>query len=188
MTPSRVLRHPILTGHNIAMEDSSDTSAERLAALALAAKVTLAVTESLTGGALSCALAAAHESSRWYRGGVIAYSAHVKFEVLGVTPGPVVTARCAQEMAAGVAKLLGADLTVSTTGVGGPGSEEGAPPGTVFIGWSRGGEAGSREYRFDGEPDEVVAQTVRAGMVLAEELLRHPTPAVLLPQRTTGSW
>lgn len=154
------------------MEDSNDAPAEDLATLALERGVTIAAAESLTGGALSCAFAAAHDSSDWYRGGVIAYSEHVKFEVLGVTPGPVVTARCAEEMAAGVAKQLGADITVSTTGVGGTGDEEGKSPGTVFIGWSQRGSTGSREYHFEGEPDEVVAQTVEEATRLAETLLR----------------
>lgn len=157
--------------HNGEVEDSSNVPADGIAEQALAGDFTVAVTESLTGGALSCAFAAAHESSEWYRGGVIAYSPHVKFEVLGVTPGPVVTARCAEEMASGVADLLGADLTLSTTGVGGPGPEEGKPAGTVFIGWALRGEVGSREYRFDGEPDDVVSQTVEAATQLASELL-----------------
>ena len=50
---------------------------------------------------------------------------------LGVDPGPVVTALAARQMAGGVARLLGADVAISVTGVGGPDEEEGQPPGTV---------------------------------------------------------
>lgn len=67
-----------------------------------AANVTIAVAESLTGGQLSSALAAVPEATDWFRGGLVAYAPEVKFDALGVTPGPVVTARCAEEMATGI--------------------------------------------------------------------------------------
>lgn len=55
------------------------------------------------------------------------------FRLLGVDPGPVITADTALQMAIGAAELLGANVAVATTGVGGPGRQEGKPQGTVFI-------------------------------------------------------
>ena len=58
----------------------------------------------------------------------------MKFDLLGVARGPVVSASAAEEMAAGVRRVLGADVGLSVTGVAGPEEQDGQPAGTVFIG------------------------------------------------------
>ncbi|UNX53227.1 CinA family protein [Georgenia sp. TF02-10] len=135
---------------------------------------TVAVAESLTAGLIATQLGAAEASSTWFAGGVVAYTSETKYEVLGVERGPVVTAACAEQMAAGVARLLRADVAVAVTGVGGPTEEEGKPAGTVFVGGCRGGRTVSEEHHLDGGPPEVLqATTLRAldllGRLLAEE-------------------
>lgn len=75
---------------------------------ALEGGLTVGAAESLTGGMVSSLLAKAPDAGRWFRGGVVAYSPEVKQAVLGVAPGPVVTATCARQMARGAAKALGA--------------------------------------------------------------------------------
>src|SRR4051794_14662088 len=82
---------------------------------------TLAAAESITGGSLAAALVAADNASDWFKGSVVAYARESKYSVLGVDPGPVVTAGCVRQMAANVGTLLAADVAVATTGVGGPG-------------------------------------------------------------------
>lgn len=121
-----------------------------------AAGLTVGTAESITAGAVATALAAAPEASEWFHGGVVAYSPRVKQDVLGVTPGPVVTDRCAREMARGAARLLEVDAAVATTGVGGPEPEEGEPPGTVYV--AVVGPAGESCHRLGlaGPPEEVV--------------------------------
>ena len=94
----------------------------------------LACAESCTAGLLMQRLASTDGASRWFRGGVVAYQPATKFGPLEVTPGPVVSKRAAREMAAGVAKLLDAQVAVATTGAAGPEPLEGAPPGTVVVG------------------------------------------------------
>lgn len=133
--------------------------------------VTVAAAESLTSGLLLSALGRGEQAADWLRGGVVAYSTEVKHTVLGVTPGPVVTARCADEMAEGVARLLQAGVAVSTTGVGGPDAEEGEPPGTVHLGWWRDGRSGTEAHRFEGSPSDVVEQTVLAALRLLQSVL-----------------
>ena len=64
---------------------------------------------------------------------VVAYDEQVKFDVLGVEPGPLVSTRCAEQMAAGAARLLQADAVIALTGVGGPEPDEGKPPGTAVM-------------------------------------------------------
>jgi nicotinamide-nucleotide amidase len=156
--------------------DSIDL-AEAIGRKLKAANKTAAVAESVTGGQISSALSAGGGASEWFAGGLVAYASHVKFGVLGVEPGPVITERCAEQMAAGVARLLKADVAVSTTGAGGPGPEEGRPPGTVFIAVVAGSHTAVRKYEFGGEPAEVVrAATVQALRDLAGALTNGSPP------------
>ncbi|HET6166755.1 MAG TPA: CinA family protein [Marmoricola sp.] len=129
----------------------------------------VAVAESLTGGRVASALGEGPDAAEWFCGGVVAYAPHVKFEVLGVTPGPVVTERCAREMASGVAGALRADVTVGLTGVGGPDWAEGEPPGTVYLATWVLGRVACEHFVFDGDPEEVVRCATRASL---DQLLR----------------
>jgi nicotinamide-nucleotide amidase len=137
---------------------------ERLAAALAERGLTLSVAESLTCGAFATTLGAVEGSSDWLRGGVVAYTDDVKFDVLGVTPGPVVSARCAAEMASGVRSLLRSDVAIAVTGVGGPGSEEDKPAGTVFIAVATDGEPEVHEHRFPGPPEQVLEATIATGI------------------------
>lgn len=140
--------------------------AEQIAEIATSRGLWIAAAESLTGGAVSSALAAAPEASDWYHGGVVAYSPRIKQHVLGVAPGPVVTDRCANELAQGVARVLEADAAVSTTGVGGPDPEEGEEPGTVYLGVVAPGYADCRRVELEGSPDEVVELATEEALAL----------------------
>jgi len=112
-----------------------DESMEHAVGAALVERhLTLAVAESLTGGLVASRLVNVPGASNWFKGGVVAYDSEVKFHVLGVTPGPVVTPVCAKEMAEGVRRLTGADIGISTTGVAGPDPQEEVAPGTAFVG------------------------------------------------------
>ncbi len=104
--------------------------------------LTLAVAESCTGGLLGAKLTTVPGSSRYFKGGIIAYSNEIKMERLGVsreileTHGAV-SAETAKAMATGIVKAFDVDLGVSITGIAGPdGGTEEKPVGTVFIGVS----------------------------------------------------
>jgi nicotinamide-nucleotide amidase len=131
---------------------------------------TVAVAESLTGGLLSSALARTEGASSWFRGGVVAYASQVKFDVLGVRPGPVVTEQAARQMADGVARLLDADVALAVTGVGGPDPEEDLDPGTVWLAVCGGGTTLARLELFDGDPDAICVASCRVAISLALEL------------------
>jgi nicotinamide-nucleotide amidase len=118
---------------------------------------TMSIAESLTSGRVAAHLGAAPGASEWFCGAVIAYASEVKFKVLGVEPGPVVTAACARQMARGVAGLTGSDLAAAVTGIGGPDPAEGKPAGTVFLAvWSAEIDRVD-EYHFDGGPEDVLS-------------------------------
>ena len=97
-------------------------------------KLTLGVAESVTGGLIAGRLTAVVGASDVFRGGIVSYASDVKFDVLGVTPGPVVSEAAAKEMAVGVRKVLGSDIGLALTGVAGPAEQDGVKVGTVCVG------------------------------------------------------
>jgi len=100
--------------------------------------LTLAVAESVTGGLIMARLTDIPGASEVLRGGVVAYASAVKFAVLGVPEGPVVTPETAKAMAEGVRRELGADVGLGVTGVAGPDEQEGQRVGTVHLGIALG--------------------------------------------------
>jgi nicotinamide-nucleotide amidase len=146
------------------LNDDCTTEATAIARLAQSRGVTIACAESLTSGAIASHLGAAEGASQWFRGGVVAYSTQVKFDVLGVDRGPVVTARCAEQMAAGVAELTSADIALAVTGEGGPEPSEDATVGTVFIAVHHHDRHDVRRFQFGGDPSAIVHQTTLQGL------------------------
>jgi nicotinamide-nucleotide amidase len=145
---------------------------ERVADAARASGTRVAVAESLTCGLLASAVGRGTAAEEWFAGGVVAYQTRTKERVLGVSPGlDPVSAECAEQLATGVRELLDADVAVSTTGVGGPGADDGHPAGTVFIGWATRSSAGHLELSLDGGPEEVLAATVDEAMDVLDSLL-----------------
>jgi nicotinamide-nucleotide amidase len=117
--------------------------------------LTLAVAESVTGGLVGARLTAISGSGDVLRGGVVAYASDVKFALLGVPEGPVVTAPAAEAMAAGVRRLLNADVGLATTGCAGPTEQEGQPIGTVFLGLAHGERVTSTVVRLPGDRNRI---------------------------------
>ena len=96
--------------------------------------LTLGLAESVTGGLVTGRLTGIAGASSVLRGGVVSYASDVKFDVLGVSQGPVVSPEAAVEMAIGAKRVLGADVGLSLTGVAGPEEQDGHRPGTLCIG------------------------------------------------------
>ncbi|MDV2476655.1 CinA family protein [Rhodococcus zopfii] len=144
----------------------SDELIERLADLTADHGYTVGCAESLTSGSIAARLGAGPNSSEWFRGGIVAYSRSVKHGLLKVPEGPVVCEAAARTMAESTARLLGADLVVAVTGAGGPEPQDGRPPGTVCFATTGPDGTRSEERHFDGDPEDVLAQTVRHALTL----------------------
>ena len=117
--------------------------------------LTLAVAESVTGGLIASRITNVPGASKVFRGGVVSYASEVKYDVLDVPVGPVVTAEAAEAMAVGVRRLLKADVGIAVTGVAGPEPQENQPPGTVFFGIAIGDDVESRQVRMPGDRHRV---------------------------------
>ena len=117
-----------------------DEAIEDAVARALATDgLTLGLAESLTGGLAASRLVNVPGASGWFRGSVVSYASEVKYEVLGVPEGPVVSEEAARAMAEGARRVLGSDVGLSVTGVAGPTEQAGRPVGSVFVGLARPG-------------------------------------------------
>jgi len=153
------------------MPEPQTDQAARIADLVKETGRSVATAESLTSGAIAGRLGAAPEAATWFRGGLVSYHDEVKHDVLEVDDGPVVTEKAARQMAEGVARLLSGDAAVATTGAGGPEEQDGQPPGTVFIAVWADGDCRSREFHFDGDPVEVIEQSVDAALQMLLDAL-----------------
>lgn len=124
--------------------------------------------ESLTGGLISAALTSIAGSSEVVVGGVSSYAYELKRDALNVDyesliKNGAVNAETAAQMAKGALKLTIANISVSVTGIAGPGGEEpGKPVGTVFMGIAtdKCDIPKTFELHFDGNRNEVREQTV----------------------------
>lgn len=102
----------------------------------------IATAESCTGGLVGSMLTSLPGISAVYSGGFVTYNNQMKMNLLGVDPQTIaqyteVSARAAEQMAAGARTHTGADIGISLTGVAGPGGgSEQTPVGTVYIGVS----------------------------------------------------
>jgi len=114
----------------------------------------LACAESCTGGLLAAALTDLPGSSRWFERGFVTYSNASKRELLGVCPDTLaqhgaVSEQTAAQMARGVLTACpAAHLSLSTTGIAGPGGgTPDKPVGTVCFGfaWRNGRNGGDND-------------------------------------------
>lgn len=111
---------------------------EILKEILLEEKLTLSTAESCTGGELSRLITSVSGSSAYFLGGIIPYDANQKVKILKVSEKTIaekttVSAEVAQEMSAGCQHLFQTDISLSTTGVSGPNTDEfNNEVGTVF--------------------------------------------------------
>jgi nicotinamide-nucleotide amidase len=138
-----------------------------------AAGLTLGLAESLTGGLAASRLVNVPGASGWFRGSVVSYASEVKFALLGVPEGKVVSEEAARSMADGARRVLGSDVGLSITGVAGPDTQDDQPPGTVFVGLARPGQP-TRSFSFNvpGDRDRVRQYATIAALDLLRRDLR----------------
>lgn len=139
--------------------------------------LTLATAESCTGGNIAHEVTRVAGSSEYFLGAVVSYHRQVKQRQLGVSASDidcygVVSQTVAEQMATGVAHLLGSDCAVSTTGVAGPGGgTPETPVGTVWMA-ARCGERMLTQCRhIPGHRDRVISRATNDALLLLLSLL-----------------
>ncbi|MEH6575827.1 MAG: CinA family protein [Amphritea sp.] len=135
---------------------------KELAALALERNVRIATAESCTGGWVATEITALAGSSEWFECGFITYSNIAKHRMLGVPQELFISSGAVSEsvvtaMAQGAIDNSEATLSVSVSGVAGPGGGSAEKPvGTVWMAWALAGEAiNTQRFLFAGDRDSV---------------------------------
>ncbi|WP_375258182.1 NAD(+) synthase [Citreimonas sp.] len=151
---------------------------QRLANRLKAREVRVVTAESCTAGLLGACIASTPGSSSALEGSFVTYCPSMKIDGLGVPDAlirekTVYDAEVAGAMARGaLERAPGAGLSIAITGVAGPTPDQGKPVGLVYIATQRSGaEPEVTECHFDGQPQEIVAATVRKALELALDAL-----------------
>ncbi len=134
--------------------------------------LTLGLAESVTGGLVSGRLTSIPGASDVLRGSVVSYSSEVKFDLLDVPRGPVVSEDAAVAMAEGARRVLGADVALSLTGVAGPAEQDGQPVGTLCIAVAISGRSTvSTTHRMPGQRDQMRQMSVISSLDFLRKIL-----------------
>jgi nicotinamide-nucleotide amidase len=117
---------------------------------------TVATAESCTGGMLAKRITDVPGSSRWFKGGVVAYTADSKMFLVGVDPVHIqqageVSEEVARDLALGARRRFGSDFGIGITGIAGPdGGSEDKPVGTVHVAVASDAEVVHHRFVFPG--------------------------------------
>ena len=120
------------------ISENGDSIEEILHDLLISKNLTISTAESCTGGELSHLITSVSGSSNYFLGGICTYQTQKKSEILGVSEDlikekTVVSEEVSQAMSLGCQNLFKTDISLSTTGVAGPNSDEfNSEIGTVF--------------------------------------------------------
>jgi nicotinamide-nucleotide amidase len=166
---------------DIYVGEEENTSIERtLNQLLSDSKQTLSLAESCTGGNISKMITSIPGASNFLKGALVAYSAEVKTNLLGVeeeliNKHSVVSKEVAIEMALRCQKLFATDYAVSTTGNAGPSTDEtDKMVGVVFIGIASPSGVYAEEFFFGKPRDKVIERaSVKALELLRKEILKN---------------
>ena len=155
------------------------TIEEVLGKLLVDRKLTISTAESCTGGMIASRLINYPGISEVFLEGAVTYSNEAKERTLKVKKETLdtygaVSEETAKEMAIGISKRTGSDISVVTTGIAGPGggSEE-KPVGLVYIGLYYKGNVKAFKYIFNGNRHNVRTKaTVTALDLVRREILK----------------
>lgn len=149
----------------------------RIDDLLLEKDLTISVCESCTGGMLGATITNIAGSSRYFLGGIIAYSDRVKKNVAGVSSGTLerygaVSAQTAKEMAHAVKQRMKSDIGVAVTGVAGPGGGTAKKPvGLVYIAVAFREKMVVRRFLFAGGRQAVRRLSVQNALAVVREVI-----------------
>lgn len=130
----------------------------------------LSLAESCTGGLLASTIVDIPGASETFRGGLITYSNEEKINRLQIDEKlfeqyGAVSSQVAEAMASAVCTAIGTNVSLSTTGIAGPGGGTAEKPvGTVFIGLCYNGQTTWKQFFFKGNRKKIRTKTVKAAL------------------------
>lgn len=153
------------------------TPAEILLIAARSCNLKIAAAESCTGGNIAHLITSVPGSSDTFLGGIVSYANEVKQNLLGIKPEDLethgaVSREVVEQMAIGVCRATGADCSVATSGIAGPGGgSPDKPVGTVWMAWCVNGKVISKKFRFPGDRLRVINRASTEGILGLHRLL-----------------
>ena len=141
--------------------------------------LTLATAESCTAGNIAAMITAIPGSSRFYKGGIIAYSDEVKVNILGVSPEILasvvaVSEETVIEMVKGAMKSMNSDCAVATSGIAGPtGGTPGKPVGTMWIAVAVKDRIKTLKLEGDEGRNKNIANATQKSLELLQKMLQN---------------
>lgn len=164
-------------GENVFATDESKTLEEAVVDLLKEKDLKLSLAESLTGGMIAQRIVNVSGASDVFGYGFVTYSNKAKHKCLGVKKSTLkeegaVSAKCAREMAKGACRESGADISVSVTGLAGPGGgTKETPVGTVFMGCCYEGRTIAKEFHFTGNRMRIREQTTAHALAMLRDCI-----------------
>ena len=140
-------------------------------------KLTLSLAESCTGGKISERLTANAGASKYYNGGLVAYTKNVKIKTLGVSEEliekhSVVSSEVAESMAVNARKLFKSDYAIATTGNAGPTKDETDEDlGIVYIAIASENGVISEKFSFGNHRVKVINKAVNKSFEMLYKLI-----------------
>ena len=153
-----------ILGDKLIFSDDDKSMEAVVLDLCRARGLSFGMAESLTGGLIASRVTSVPGASDVFRGSIVSYASEVKFDLLGVPEGPVVSEEAVVAMAEGACRVLGADVALAVTGVAGPEPQDGQEVGRVWMATS-----------VDG-----VVETVTVKWPLDRDRIRHFTTISVL--------
>ena len=131
-------------------------------------KLSVSTAESCTGGMIAASLISYPGISDVFKEGAVTYSNESKMKRLGVSE------ETAREMAIGIAREANTDISISTTGIAGPGGgTDEKPVGLVYIGVFIKGKVVVNKFNFTGNRERIRRKTTMNALnILRKELLK----------------
>ena len=141
--------------------------------------LTISVAESCTGGLIQKLITDVPGSSKYFLGGVVAYSNELKQKLAKVNPETLkeygaVSPEVAQELARGISEITGSTLGLSATGIAGPtGETKEKPVGLVYVGICTKDVLKVERFLFKGTRREIREKAATQALKQVIELLSH---------------
>ena len=142
-------------------------------------ELSLATAESCTAGNVAAAITAIPGSSKFYKGGIVAYSNEAKQNLLGVSAEILeacgaVSEETVTEMMKGALKAFNADFAVATSGIAGPtGGTPEKPIGTVWIAAGNKDKVVTEKISEDNGREQNVHNATIKALYLLRELCQN---------------
>ena len=141
-------------------------------------KLTLAIAESCTGGLLSSSITGVSGSSKVFKFGLVTYSNQSKNKILKVPNNIIkkygaVSIQCCLSMVNNLSKIANSNISISITGIAGPGGgSKNKPVGLVYIGLKKGDKVKALKYIISNKGRSYIQSAiVRKSLKLIKDLI-----------------